>query len=93
MSIDSCQKPRRVNVCDGMCSACGADGAILRVAPRRLERPWRQRGHVVAVDDVVREPGMVGLLGEQRFEDRARLQQVGVGLVGRHPPAALKASA
>ena len=28
VSIESCQYPTRVNVCDGMCSACGADGAI-----------------------------------------------------------------
>ena len=28
VSIESCQAPTRVNVCDGMCSACGADGAI-----------------------------------------------------------------
>jgi hypothetical protein len=28
VSIDSCQEPTRVNVCAGMCSAWGADGAI-----------------------------------------------------------------
>ena len=28
VSIDSCQRPTRVKVCDGMCRACGADGAM-----------------------------------------------------------------
>src|SRR5439155_5899701 len=35
------------------------------------------------MDDVVRHSGVVRLLGEYLFEDRARLQLVGVGLVGR----------
>ena len=55
----------------------------LRVAPRRLERAVGKRGHVVAVNDVVREPGVFGLLGEQLLEHRAGLQLAGVGLVGR----------
>jgi hypothetical protein len=28
VSIDSCHEPTRVKVCDGMWSACGADGAM-----------------------------------------------------------------
>ena len=28
VSIDSCQAPRRVKMCEGMCSAWGAEGAI-----------------------------------------------------------------
>ena len=28
-SIDSFHIPRRVKMCDGMCCACGAEGAIL----------------------------------------------------------------
>ena len=27
-SIDSCHKPSRVKMCEGMCSACGESGAI-----------------------------------------------------------------
>ena len=27
-AIESSQYPRRVKICEGMCSACGADGAI-----------------------------------------------------------------
>ena len=55
----------------------------LRVAAGRIERARRQRRHVEAVDDVVREPRMLGLPRELLLEDRRRLQLVGVGLVGR----------
>src|SRR2546428_14146892 len=54
-----------------------------RVAACRREAAARDRRRVVAMDDVVRHSGMVRLLGEYLFEDRARLELVGVGLVGR----------
>ena len=55
----------------------------LRVAPRSAE-PARGQGRIViAVDDVVRDAGMVRLLGQDLLEDRARLQLIGVRLVGR----------
>ena len=54
-----------------------------RVALRRVERLRRQRRHVVAVDDVVREAGMIRMLREERLEDRDRLQPARVGLVGQ----------
>ena len=59
-----------MNVCDGMCSACGADGAIAGVAraPRRAR--GRERRMVVGVNDVVREPGVIGIALEQRLENR-----------------------
>jgi len=28
VAADSCHEPTRVKMCDGMCSACGAAGAI-----------------------------------------------------------------
>ena len=55
----------------------------LRVAAGGIERARRQRRHVEAVDDVVREPRMIGLPGEFLLEDAGRLQLVGVRLVGR----------
>jgi hypothetical protein len=54
-----------------MCSACGAAGAI------------GQRRHIIGVDDVVREAGVVAVLCEQLLEDRAGLQLAVKGLVGR----------
>ena len=54
-----------------------------RVTPRRLERAIGQRRKVVAVDDVVREAGMIRLASDQLFENRAGLELVGEGLVGR----------
>src|SRR2546427_11619368 len=54
-----------------------------RVATCRREGAARERRRVVAMDDVVRHSGMVRLLGEYLFEDRARLELVGVSLVGR----------
>ena len=55
----------------------------LRVAPRRVERARRERRHVEAVNDVVREPGMLGLALELALEDAGGFQLVRVRLVGR----------
>jgi hypothetical protein len=55
----------------------------LRVAPRRLERAVGQRRIVVAVNDVVRQAGVIRVGGDQRFENRASLQRFGVAGVGR----------
>ena len=47
------------------------------------DQPTARQGRiVVAVDDVVRGAGVLRLLREDPFEDRARLELVGVGLVG-----------
>ena len=55
----------------------------LRVAARRAQRVIGQRRHVVAVDDVVRDARMIGLLGVELLEDRPGLQLIRVRLVGR----------
>jgi hypothetical protein len=45
----------------------GRVGCDFRVAARGVERTRRQRGLVVRVDDVVREPGVIGVLPEERL--------------------------
>src|SRR5439155_21227130 len=54
----------------------------LRVAAGGGEGAARERRRIVAMDDVVGHPGVVRLLGEYLFENRASLELVGVGLVG-----------
>ncbi len=53
------------------------------VAAGRDQGAVGERRHVVAVDDVVGEAGVLRVLLDQPFEDPGRLEQVGVGLVGR----------
>ena len=55
----------------------------LRVAPGRIERPRRQRRHVEAVNDVVRQTRMLRLPLELLLEDAGGLQLVRIGLVRR----------
>ena len=57
----------------------GRDG---RVSPGRVDRARRERRHVVAVDDVVREPRMVGMVRPEALEHRPGFQLIRVGLVG-----------
>ncbi len=58
-------------------------GGDLRVAARRLEGVRRKRRHVVAVDDVVRQPGVLRLRLPELLQDCAGFQLIGVRLVGR----------
>ena len=55
----------------------------LRVTPGRFERLIGERRKVVAVDDVVREAGMIRLAGDESFENRASLALLGERLVAR----------
>ncbi len=56
-------------------------GGNLGVAPGRGNRLIGQRRHVVGVNDVVGQAGMVRLLSEELFEDLACLQATAVGFV------------
>ena len=53
------------------------------VAQRRRQPVLGHFRRVVGVDQVMRDPRMVGQLRPHLFEDRARLFLIGVGLVGR----------
>ena len=57
-------------------------GRQVRIFPRVGQTARRQRRRVVAVNEVVRHPGMIGLERVELFENRRGLQLVGVGLVG-----------
>ena len=83
VATESAQAPTRVKMCEGMCSACGASGAMFGVAARRGHALRRDRRRVVAVDQVVRDARMVGMLRELLLEDAGRLEVRGVRLVGR----------
>ena len=65
-----------------MCSACGAEGAR-RAQRAAANTPHGKFGIVVAMDYVVRNAGMVGILHLQLLEDFGGLQLLGVGFVGR----------
>lgn len=56
-------------------------GSDLCVATRGVERQRGQGWIVIAVDDVVRETGMIGLLGKNFLQDGAGLFLIGVGFV------------
>ncbi len=53
------------------------------VAARRGQALLRERRRVVAVDEIVRDARMVGVLGELLLEDAGRLEVRGIRLVGR----------
>ena len=59
----------------------------LRIGVRRVQSERRETRVIEAVNQVMRDPGMIGMLVEQPVEDRRRLLLIGVGLVGRdrHP--------
>ena len=57
-------------------------GREVRVLPRVGQRARRERRHVVAVNQIVRDAGMIGLHFVEPLEDRGGLQLVRVGLVG-----------
>jgi hypothetical protein len=59
---------------------CG--GRDARIPARGVEALGGDRRRVVAVDQVVRDAGMIGIPLEFALEDRGRLQIRGVGLVG-----------
>ena len=59
VSIDSCQRPTRVNVCAGMWRACGASGARSRVPPGVGQTARGERRNVVAVNQIVRDAWMI----------------------------------
>src|SRR6266496_1794838 len=59
-------------------SGGGSDG---RVLARRDQPLLGQNRVIVAMDDVMRHAGMVGLFGEDRLENLAALALVGQGLV------------
>src|SRR6266850_344911 len=67
-------------MCEGMCSACGAAGAIV-VELRRRYAHRRQRREVVAVDQVVRDAWMVRLLFPFLIQNRGSFELLGVVLV------------
>ena len=70
-------------MCDGMCSACGAEGAKSRAARSSEHAPHGELWIVVAVDDVMRDSGVAGILRLQLFEDIGGLELLGICLVGR----------
>jgi hypothetical protein len=72
VATDSFHNPTRVNVCDGMWSACGTDGAMSAYARRRWQRLFGERRDIVGVDDVVRQTRMVRHLLVQRLQDFRR---------------------
>ena len=55
----------------------------LRVAACGVERARREGRHIVGMDDVVREAGVIRRLREHPLEQGAGLKLLGVGLVGR----------
>jgi hypothetical protein len=57
-------------------------GGNFRVTPGGFERSIGKRRHVVAVDDVVRKAGMIGLTGDESFQNRACLELIREGLIG-----------
>lgn len=57
-------------------------GRHRRVAARRGQPALGEHGRIVAVDQVVRDAGMVRLLQVDRLEDCRRLELLGIGLVG-----------
>jgi hypothetical protein len=59
-------------MCDGMCSACAAPGAISFLRDRRK---------VVGVNEIMGDAGMVRMLGKLSVEDRSRLQRARIALV------------
>ena len=83
VSIESCQYPSARERVRRHVQRVRCRGRDLGVAARGFDRLGRERRDVVGVNDVVHEAGMIGLGRCQPFEDRARLQQVGVGPVGR----------
>jgi len=56
-------------------------GGNVRVAPGRNEGPTGERGHIVRMDNVVRQTGMRRLLRKQSLKNCACLQAVCIGLV------------
>ena len=58
-------------------------GRDVGIAQRRRQPVFGHFRRVVGVDQVMRDPRMVGQLRPHRLQDRARLFLIGVGLVGR----------
>ena len=77
--MSSCQRPTRAKMWEGMCRACGDGGRDLRVTAGGGQAELRQLRLVVGVDQVVGHAGMVGLDGEEFFQDRRRLLAIGEG--------------
>ncbi len=81
--MESSHKPSRVNICDGMCNACGAEGAIREYA-RAAARPFgREFRVVVSMNQVVRDAWVLRMDSVQRLKQSGRLFLPGVRLVGR----------
>ena len=82
-AMESSHSPSRVKICDGMCNACGASGAILAYA-RAAWRPSSASGRVIdAVNDVVRHARMVLMACQQLVENLDALLLPRIRLVGR----------
>src|ERR1051326_6392612 len=57
-------------------------GRDLGIALGRLERFFSKRGDIIRMDDVMRQPRMIGLFAEQLLQDCTCLPPRRVGLVG-----------
>src|SRR6266852_3336438 len=79
VAAESDHAPTRVKMCEGM----GSGGGNARVAPGRGHAFLRDGRSVIAVDEVVRDPGMVGIFRELLLQD-VRGGQVGlIALIGQ----------
>ena len=81
--MESSHKPSRVNICDGMCNACGAEGCNLRVGSGRRQASWCEFRIVVGMNQVVRDARVLRIGAIQWLKQIGRLLLPRMRLVGR----------